>query len=254
MRMLTILAIAVAAFQAGPLSAAELVPHEAEYKVTLMRYLGPGNMDFLGGSFVTRQSRDCRKWKVENELAYSVSWDGHPIDFQLNEKNYEALDGSRMEFQAWGDAEDRSKKRVKGFASFRQPGKPGIVKFTEPEALSYELPTGTLFPIARNTAIVENITAGKKQWTLSAFIYGEFGEISVTVLKSGVAAAVTPTGDTDLISGTGWVVKSASVDSGEETERTIHSNGVFSTGVTRGPLFIMRFDLVRIKRLPVPQC
>lgn len=259
MRMLTILAVAVATFPANSLPAAELAPHEADYKVTLVRFLGPGNVESFEGAVKFRLSRDCQKWKLESESTYNLSWNGQYQEMRVSEKQYEALDGTRMEFDVRLEVDGDLKKQFKGSASLEGPGKPGIVKYRMPRRESVGLPAGTVFPIAWTNAVAGRLAAGKKRWTLPVFYTGEIAEISSSVTKSGVAASATPAGDTDLISGSGWLVRTRLVNqqpdsAGMEMELTIHGNGVISAGVIYEELWITRQDLVRIERLPAPQC
>lgn len=90
MRMLTILAIAVAAFQASPLSAAELEPHEAEYRIIMTENRWPGEIRSWDAAGWIRISRDCRKWKMETEFVFQVGLDGNDFEARLYSVQYES--------------------------------------------------------------------------------------------------------------------------------------------------------------------
>ena len=259
--MLTILAVAAAAFGAGPLSAAELVPHEAEYKVTLVRYLGSGNIQSFEGNITERRSRDCQKWKLEGELTYNYYLRGEYREIRVSQTFYEALDGSRAEYNAKGTYDGVLEVWDKGSARRGDQGKPGTVTYRKPPEGKAELPAGTMFLVAADAESIANLAAGKKQWTQIVFDRGDILNVSTTVTKSGVAATVAPAGDADLVSGAAWVVKNKEFDrqSNEllwEYEQTIHENGVVSRYVENNVLAsrVTLAELVRIERLPVPQC
>ena len=257
MRMLAILVVAVAAFQAAPLSAAELVPHEAEYKETLVRHRNGGEL--VEGYFRNRLSRDCKKWKMEGESQSKFTIDGQYEEWRTTWKYYEALDGSRMEYDVKYEVDGDIMERMKGSATLEGPGKPGTATYRIPRKDSEELPAGTMFWIAARATDLGNMAAGKKQWTRVVYEAGDLLKIVFSVKKRGATAPASPAGDTDLLSGATWLVESKIYDRQSDevdqvNERTFHGSGVVSRELKNLGFMIHRYDLVRIERLPTPQC
>ena len=263
MRMLTILAFAVAAFHAGPLSAAELMPYEAEYDVWLKGYGGLGPVEAFEGQRRVRLSRDCRKWKLEHELTHTYNRAGHREDMQIVFVHHEALDGSRMEYDFRYTINGSLKEWRKGRAELGDAGKPGTVTYRRPQQDPVELPAGMIFPLARVAAILNRQATGEDRWTQLEFNAGILIKTSYSVTKRGVAARSEPEGDADLVSERGWQVRAENFDwhsdvAIEVTEHIVHGNGVSSSSLSLmnnslNQLYTQE-DLVRIKRLPVPQC
>lgn len=259
MRMLTILAVAATALQAAPLSAAELVPYEAEYRVALMGYVAFGNIESFEGLRRIRLSRDCQKWKLNVEVTHTYYLGDQYKETYIVIKHYEALDGSRMEYDFRMDVDGDRKLWRKGSAKVGGPGKPGTITYRKPDSGSAELPAGTLFSLTAEAEALDHMTAGKERWTLPIFNLGALVDSSYTVTERGVVPPGEPTGDVELISRPGWVVKVQSYDQqsnilSTETEQILHDTGVSSANLITLATLMTREDLVRIKRLPTPQC
>lgn len=258
MRFAAILAALLAILPLSPLSAAELVPHEATYSSTLEKYHGPGELQAWEGSMRYSVSRDCQKWKLVKEFVTRFTINGTDSEIRAISTIYEALDGNRIEFNARAELNGQTVLYKKGSAKLQGKGMPGVATYREPAGETLELPAGTIFIVASWLASIDQTDSGKKKWKQLVFNDGELTDLSYTVRKRGVAASASPSGDANLISQTGWLVdgKFHGRQSGVNVQSTAleHANGVTSLIVQNNDIFATRYELVDIRALPAPQC
>lgn len=258
MRFAAILAALLAILPLSSLSAAEFVPHEATYISTLEKYHGPGELQAWEGTTRRSISRDCQKWKIVTKIVLNFTINGIESQIEGISKTYEALDGSRMEFDTLTVLNGDVMNHKKGSAKLRGKGMPGVATYREPAGETLELPAGTIFIVASSLASIDQTDSGKKKWKQLVFNDGELTDLSYTVRKRGVAASASPSGDANLISRTGWLVdgKVQGRQSGVNAQSTAleHANGVTSLIMQNNDIFATRDELVDIRALPTPQC
>ncbi len=198
----------LAALAGAPAQAAQTVPHEAYYSVTLGKLKIPGEVRSSDGNMAVLITRDCQKWTVQQETYFRI-WleDGREIDIRNRYRIHEALDGSRLEFYTLTTVNGRVVINTKGVATMSQDG--GTVSFSKPEENEIALPAGTGFPISVANRSLEALIAGK---TISRYLlFDGTGVYHVTDVVAGTPTPlrVTPEGDTDLLRSRAWMVKSA---------------------------------------------
>jgi hypothetical protein len=197
-----------AALTGAPTLAAQTVPHEAHYVVTLGELKIPGEVRSSDGDMAVRVTRDCQKWTVQQETYFKV-WlkDGGEIDIRNRYRIHEALDGSRLEFYALTTVNGRVAINTKGIATMSDDG--GTVSFSKPEERKIALPAGTGFPIAVANMSLEMLISGK---TISRYLmFDGTGVYHVTDVVAGkpTPLRVTPEGDIELLDSRVWLVESA---------------------------------------------
>lgn len=258
MRIVAILAVVLAAFQMSPLSASEMVPHEATFVSTLEEYHGPGEIQAWGGSMKYSVSRDCQKWKSVTDIVYRFTVNGTESEIWAHSTIYEALDGSRVEFDTRTEVNGQILSHKKGSAKLQGTGKPGVATYKIPQGETLNLPAGTIFPVASWLSSINYLAAGKKKWKQLIFNDGELMDYVYSVRKRGVSSPASPQGDAGLVSQAGWLIdgKVYARQSEAHVQLTLlsHSSGATSLYIQGNEMFSTREDLVEIKALPAPQC
>lgn len=257
MRKLAILA-AAALIRIGPAAAAELAPHEASFTSKLLEYHGPGKIDSWEEKDWYRVSRDCQKWTSEQDTDLQVTVNGVDTEAKGFSKDYEALDGHRLEFNFSVVRNGQTIVHRMGTATLRGKGMSGIVKFRTPTSESMQLPAGTLFPVAAQREILELAARGRKHWTQVVFEDGELADYSFKVLDHVSKPAASPNDSDGLLTGPGWVIEmrrtSRSSHTNSRTVGLMHANGTNGEYVTFERLHTTTWALTQIRALPSPQC
>ncbi len=256
---LTVLTVVFAAFAGQSAPAAELATYSARYNLVLEELKIPGEAKAWDGAAAIRISRDCQKWTLWIETAFTLSLGGGSVfKFHSVEKYFESLDGTRLEFELLLRINGAVSDRRKGVAVLAGKGKPGRVTFSLPKGKKLELPAGTELPVAATASIVDNLAKGKTQWRQSVFTWGELMTMSHSVDEKGVSLARQPKGDTRLTKFSGWRVNSTGQrhESGEtfRIESLVHPNGLTSQYLTVQEAVTFAHELVEIKALPTPEC
>jgi len=258
MRKLAILAAAVALIRIGPAAAAELAPHEASFTSTLQEYHGPGKIDSWEEKNWYRVSRDCQKWTSEQNTDLQVTVNGVDAEVKGISKDYEALDGHRLEFNFTVVRNGQTIVHRMGTATLRGKGMPGTVKFRAPTSESIQLPAGTLFPVAAEREMFDLAAKGKKHWTQVVFEDGELVDYSFKVLDQVPKPAASPKDSDGLLTGPGWIIEmrrtSRSSHNNSRTVGLMHANGTNDQYVTFERLHTTTWALTQIRALPSPQC
>ena len=256
---LTVLIAALAAFAGQPAAAAEMATYTARYNLVLEELRIPGEAKAWDGAAAIRVARDCQKWTMQAEAAFTLSLgNGSTFKFHSVEKYYESLDGTRLEFELLLRVNGSVSDHRKGVAVLKGKGKPGRVTFSIPRGKKMDIPAGTELPVAGTAAAVANLARGKTEWRQSLFMWGELITMSYTVDEKGVSLAKQPTGDTRLTKYSGWRVSAAGLrhESGKtfRQESLVHPNGLISQVLTNQESLTYSHQLVKITALPTPEC
>jgi hypothetical protein len=257
--ILTALIAVLAVFAGQPAAAAELATYSARYKLVLQELNIPGEARAWDGAAAIRIARDCRKWSVQLETAFTLSLgDGGVFRLHSVEKYRESLDGTRLEFELLLKINGSVSDRRKGVAVLAGRGKPGRATFSVPKGKTVDLPAGTELPMAGMASLVANLARGETQWRQSLFMWGELMTMSHSVDGKGVSLAKQPKGDTRLTKFSGWRVSSTAQrhETGGTLRRQslVHPNGLTSQYLTEQELVTYAHELVEIRALPTPEC
>lgn len=256
-----ILAAASLAIAAIPATAADIVPHEAQYRITLESLRITGTAMRAEGAMAIRATRDCEKWKVLKELLYVVEVsDGTAIRIHTMDRVYEGLDGRRMEFAGWFRVNGGSRLDVKGHATLEPGDAGGTVRFRQPATLLESLPPGTRFPMSALQETVDALATGRP--VRGRQVYSGLGlSVTTDVSPSKSALKDTPRGDAHLLDDRAWLVQSTLyADAGKAgrplvTETAeIHGNGVVSRFWSDFEMLTIRGELVSIEEFAAPDC
>lgn len=242
-------------------AASDIVPHEAQYRITLESLRIQGTAVRAEGAMAIRATRDCEKWKILKELLYVVEVsDGSVIRIHTMDRVYEGLDGRRMEFAGWFEVNGGSRLDVKGHATLESADRGGTVYFRRPESLQEPLPPGTRFPMSALQEAVDALNSGRP--VRSREVYSGLGlSVTTDVSPSKSAMKDTPKGSPHLLDGRAWLVQSTLyADTGKKgrplvTETVeIHANGVVSRFWSDFELLTISGELVSVEEFAAPDC
>lgn len=257
--LLSGLVAAPAATQAG---AAQTVPHEAFYSVTLDRLKIPGKVVRSSGEMAMSVSRDCEKWTLRHETNFIVELEGNQEAYFVNRyRLFESLDGNRLDFRVVHKQNGHTVLNLRGSATLPADGSNGTAHFDLPERRDLPLPPKTGFPMAQAHSTIDRLSAGK---TFSRYVLFEgSGVYQVTDVSAGkdMTVVAVPTGDLSLLEGESWRVKSTLYPYGaidaEPAGITVtqtQANGVSRAFLADYGNLVVRGELKSIRRLAEPEC
>ena len=250
---------------APPAAAAELVPHEARYRLALENVKIEGSVVDGGGEMWMRLERDCEAWTLKGPFVFRATLaNGDELRIEAGSTLSESLDGLRMTFDTFVRVNGETVEALKGRAALESPGGPGKAVFTMPEKKRIPLPPGTGFPITEGKRSIDDLLRGK---TVRNYIMfdgssadGPF-EVSDFAAGAPLALAEAPKGDIDLLESPSWRVQSDFYVYGSRTPEPLqtlivqnHANGVTSRMVIDQGYLSFQGSLIEIRRLPEPDC
>ncbi len=256
---LPVLIAVLAAFAGQPAAASELATYTARYDLVLEELNVPGEVAAWDGAAAIRIARDCQKWSLRIEAAFTLSLgDGRVLKYHSVEKYRESLDGTRLEFELLLKINGSVLDHKKGVAILEGKGKPGRVTFSIPQGETLDLPAGTELPVAGSISLVASLAKGRMEWRQIVFMAGELLTLSHSVDEKRVSLAKQPRGDTRLTKFSGWLVYSTArqhkTGATLRLQSVVHPNGLASRYVTEQELVTYAHELVEITALPAPEC
>jgi hypothetical protein len=242
--------------------AAQTVPHEAFYSVTLERLNFPGKVVHSSGEMAMSVSRDCEKWTLRHETNFSMELEGNEETYFVNRyRLYESLDGRRLDFRVVHKQNGHVVLNIKGSATLPADGSSGTARFDLPEARVLPLPPKTGFPMAQAHLTIDRLSAGE---VFSRYVLFEgSGVYQVTDVSAGkdMAVQALPEGDLGLLGGESWRVESTLFPYGaidaEPAGLTVtqtQANGISPAFLVDYGNLVARGELKSIRRLAEPEC
>lgn len=259
--LLQVAAILFVSVFPGAASGAEIVPHQAQYRITLESLRFQGVAMRAEGAMAIRATRDCEKWKILKELLYVVEVsDGSRIRIHTMDRVYEGLDGERMEFAGWFKVNDGARLDVRGHATLDAGDGGGTVFFRRPEDLAERLPPGTRFPMAALRETLDALGAGRP--VRARDVYSGLGLSATTdVTPAKGRLKEPPNGDPHLLEGRAWLVQSTLYADTGKTGRPlvtetaeIHLNGIVSRFWSDFEMLSISGELVSVEEFAAPVC
>lgn len=239
-----------------------LMPHQAIYELSLPK-AGESGSAVVGasGRMFFRQERTCDSWLVANRLQVVLNLaNGETTGLETDQQFVEALDGDRMTFRVSQRMAD-TQVALSGEAA-RQPDGGILATFQRPQGAAFEMPAGTLFPMAHTKALIAAAEAGQQQHT--AFVFDgslpEMFEISSFVLgQSDHPFPADPSGA--VAEDPAWRIRiayfqasKAETQPSTEMSMILYGNGVTADVVLDLDGIALAATPRSFKRLPEPDC
>lgn len=146
-----------------------LEPHKALYEIKLAGAHSGSQILNISGQMFYEWQPVCDAWVTNHSfnLLYEYA-DSAPLRITSNFSTYESFDGESFNFTSQRKSDGEIFEEIRGSATIVS-GQPGSAKYTMPEGLEFELPAGTIFPIAHTIAVAEKLKSGEKFYNTTIF-------------------------------------------------------------------------------------
>lgn len=222
---------------------ADVIPHQAIYKLSLSSKSPASRFTGLTGAAVSQIERTCEGWLVNEQIVMTMETvAGGLINREMTFKAKESIDGETFAFDSRSVTNGQA-EQFKGTARSVPDGK-SEAEFVVPRPFEMPLPDGTYFYVGLTNWLVNLAKSGTRAGEAMSFDGSDDdGPQKVTAfILPGKAATETLTGDVGLLSAKPWRARLAffkldTQDSNPEFEIALRflENGI----VTR---FEMIFD------------
>ncbi|MBF0169441.1 MAG: cell envelope integrity EipB family protein [Alphaproteobacteria bacterium] len=242
--------------------AADLVPHLAEYALSLKSAKQGSGIAALKGRMQFRFADVCDGWTVENRTVMSfLEAEGEEVETQWSFVTWEAKDGLSYRFRVTSLRNGDMVQEIQGQASLEAPGGPGKVRLTKPEERTIRLPKGTLFPSAHTKLILSEAALGKT--SLQRVVYDGASLDSPQEVNALIGSPRKPQAkpSNPLLAGASWPSHMAFFDikakdglPAYELSLRYFENGIADDVIEDYGNFSVRSLLSKIDPLPRPDC
>ena len=245
-----------------------LAPHRATYEMKLSVARSNSGIVEVNGNMVLETIEACDGWEVKQRIKLTfLRNDGEEFVTDSNFSSYETKDGLELRFSVRNAQNDEIEEELRGKADLEAQGGKGRASFTLPEARSFELPAGTLFPTTHLRLIIEHARAGDQSVSYKVFdgarLDGAF-QVNAVIGRPPKPPANAPAvrGDVGLLRGQpAWGVRFAFFASGDQGAQPEYELALdlLANGVARSMLldygdFAVDAKLIQIQALPRPKC
>src|SRR5579863_10310044 len=135
-------------------SAAEVAPHRALYSLTLASAKSSSGVVGASGAMVYEWGETCDGWTVQQHFRLRLQYaEQDNVEVSSSLVTWEAKNGLRYRFNERRLRNGALDEEIKGEATLDGKGKGGSAEFTKPEATSFALPEGALFPTAHTVLL-----------------------------------------------------------------------------------------------------
>ncbi len=140
---------------AMPAHAVDVAPHRALYTMSLDTAKPQSRVIGADGSLGYEWGETCDGWTIEQRYKLTVQNEDDPaVEINSSFVTWEAKDGLSYRFNERKTQNGQPDEEIKGTASLKAPGGPGVARFEKPKMQSFDLPAGTLFPTAHTLMLI----------------------------------------------------------------------------------------------------
>ena len=243
----------------------DFTPHRAHYKIELAGTKSGSQVVNITGDMVYEWYPACEGWITNHRFNITYEYADSPgFSMSSDFSNFEAFDGSRLDFAAQRKRDRVRFNEVRGQAvKTKDPQGSetgGAASFTLPQGLNFDLPEGTLFPMEHSLAVVEALRANKKFF--NATIFDGSDEEGPVQVNSFIGKKVTPATeagkdiDQKLLESPAhnirlafFPLKDTSSLSDYEMDVVFHDNSVISDMLIEYDDFTVRQKLIALEKL-----
>ncbi|TWA87577.1 uncharacterized protein DUF1849 [Azospirillum brasilense] len=150
-----------AAVGAAAGAAANILPHRAVYKMSLLSARNSSKVSDVRGRMLFEWADACDGWTTEQRFQLRFVYaEGDEMAMTTNYTTWEAKDGQRYRFNVRKLINGEEDEEVRGDARLAKDGT-GTAAFSKPEPQDMELPPNTMFPTAHTLAVLDHAGAGE---------------------------------------------------------------------------------------------
>ncbi len=245
-----------------------LVPNRATYDMKLGVARPNSGIVEVNGNMVLETVDSCDGWEIKQRIKLTfLRNDGEEFETDSSFTSYESKDGLQLRFSVRNAQNDEVEEELRGRADLDALGGKGRASFTLPEARSFELPAGTLFPTTHLALILKHAREGDKSVSYKVFdgarLDGAFQVNAVIGRPPRPTPGTPPTrGDIALLRNQpAWGVRFAFFANGDQGAQPEYELALdlLGNGIARSMLldygdFAVNANLVQIQALPRPKC
>ncbi|MEM7651227.1 MAG: DUF1849 family protein [Pseudomonadota bacterium] len=165
-------------------------PHKALYDIKLAGTRSGSQILNISGKMFYEWQPVCDAWVTNHRFNILYEYaDSSPMRITSNFSTYEPFDGKTLNFTSQRKRDGDLFEEIRGSASIDED-QAGEAIFTMPTELDFELPEGTLFPMAHSIAVAEKIKGEKKFY--NATLFDGSDEDGPVEVNSFIGKPVTP--------------------------------------------------------------
>ena len=264
------LLLGAALFVSGPALAAPyggLAPHKAIYTIKMTAKSSGSPILNISGEMYFELKSGCEAWTTDHRFNLNYEYaDSPPMKITSDFTTYEPYAGGALDFNSRRLRNGELFEETRGRAE-STPDKGGTAVYNLPEDLRYNLPAGTLHPMAHTAKLVEQVKTGKKFYAATVFDGSDDqgpAEISTFLGKPGSAPAELAKVkeiDQKLLKSPGHNLRMAffPLSSGEgdaeyEMSALFHENGIISDMTVEYKEFTIHQSLTALQALEPESC
>lgn len=234
------------------------VPHKALYEISLLGTHSGSQIVNISGQMFYEWTSDCDGWNSNHRfnLLYEYT-DSQPLRITSDFSTFEAYDGETLSFSSQRKHNGELIDEIRGSAVLDQQNM-GEAVYNVPKELSYELPKGSMFPVAHSKMVLDKIKEGKKFFNTVIFDGSdEDGPVEVNTFigkPKTLQSEVSPSIKAELLQSPAHEVrlaffplKDASPTSDYEMTLVFHENGIISDMVIDYDDFSVRQKLIALE-------
>lgn len=269
MRAITLAALSILLLPTSPsMAATMLAPHKALYDIRLVSRHSGADVLNISGQMLFEGKMTCDAWTTDHhfKLIYEYA-DSPPMQVVSDFTTYEPFSGTDFDFTSRRERNGEVFEELRGHAA-RNPDGTGKAVYSLPEGLEFDMPRGSLFPIAHTAEIVSQMQAGKKIFSAPVFDGSDQeGPVEInTIIGKPVPdiKAVVPDAkaiDTGLLTAPAHNVRMAffplnkpEPEADYEMNVVLHDNGVISDMLIDYGDFSVTQKLTALEKLEKPAC
>lgn len=244
----------------------KIVPHKALYRIEMISKRSSAQVLNISGEMFFALKSTCDAWTTDHRfnLLYEYA-DSAPMRITSDFTTYERHAGDSFDFNSRRRRDGALYEELRGQAMIADGA--GTADYTMPQDLEFELPAGTLFPMAHTASVLRAAREGKKFFAATIFDGSDEegpAEVTAFIGKPVNAMAQMAPGsgiDTALINTPAWQMRlaffplnSAESEADYEMNIVLHDNGVISDMAVDYKDFSVTQKLVALEALPAASC
>jgi hypothetical protein len=251
---------------AGAAAAADLVPHRATYEMRLSQGKRATGVLDVRGLMVMESVDACEAWETQQRIRLTfLRPDTEEFVTDSAFTSFELKDGSSLQFSVRNTQNGEVEEELRGQAQIGKDGT-GRATFTLPDPRTFDLPVGTIFPMAHLSQLIEHAKLGENVVAYNVFDGARLdGAFKVNAVIGKIAhpmAGPLPKGDVALLRNQpGWSVRLAFFPADDqagqpeyEVSMDLLANGVARSMVLDYGDFALDARLQRLEAMPRPKC
>ncbi|MGH1375347.1 MAG: EipB family protein [Alphaproteobacteria bacterium] len=224
---------------------AGLTPHKALYEIKLLSKKSSAKVSNIHGKMFYEWQPSCDAWITNHRFDVTYEYIEAPaMRITSNFSTYEAYDGKSFNFSSERKSEGILLEEIRGSVSVNDNGQVDEAVYTIPEDLVFDLPEGTLFPMAHTLGVLDKIKNGQKIYSVTLFDGSDNeGPVDVNSVigkprvfkKDDKTTDIKHDIDMAMVNAKGWNIRLAffplnTYESASDYEMSVlfHENGVIS--------------------------